>query len=122
MARYKAIKFEDDKQKLAKKRHRICGVVYGVYVLLLLACISIAGINQHNSMVVGWTLIGMGIVSIPTAIFHTYTTRKGWTSQLRAWADTNADVGLETTIITIVFILFSVAPLLLGVLKLFEII
>ena len=121
MARYKAITSEDGNQKLTKKRHRICTAVYCIYWLLLFTCILIAGINQHNSLVVGWILIGIGIISIPTATFHTYTTRKGWKPQLRAWADDNADVELET-IMTIVFILFSVIPLLLGALKLFEII
>ena len=122
MARYKAMKFSDDNQKLTKKRHRICGAVYGIYALLLFVCILIAGINQHNSTVVGCMLIGMGVFSVPIAIFHAYTTRKGWKPQLNAWAEDNCDISLETTIATIIFILLSVVPLILGILKIFAII
>ena len=121
MARYKAIKTEDRKYKLTKKRHRICNTVYIVYAILFFACILIGGINQHNSVVVGWDLIAMGIISIPVAIFSIYTTKKGWEPQLRAWAQDSSNIEIEKTIITIIFILCSVIPTVLGILKLFNI-
>ena len=122
MARYKAIKTEDRKYKLTKKRHRICNTVYIVYAILFFACILIGGINQHNSLVVGWDLIALGIISIPTAAFHIYTVKKGWEPQLHAWANGDTDVELETAIITIILIVASILPIVLGILKLFEII
>ena len=121
MARYKAIKTEDRKYKLTKKRHRICNTVYIVYVILFFACILIGGINQHNSLVVGWDLIAMGIISIPVAMFSIYTTKKGWEPQLRAWAQDSSNIEIEKTIITIIFILCSVIPTVLGILKLFNV-
>jgi TRAP-type C4-dicarboxylate transport system permease small subunit len=121
MARYKAIKTEDRKYKLTKKRHRICNTVYIVYAILFFTCILIGGINQHNSLVVGWDLIAMGIISIPVAMFSIYTTKKGWEPQLRAWAQDSSNIEIEKTIITIIFILCSVIPTVLGILKLFNI-
>ena len=121
MARYKAIKTEDRKYKLTKKRHRICNTVYIVYAILFFACILIGGINQHNSLVVGWDLIAMGIISIPVATFSIYTTKKGWQPQLRAWAQDSSNIEIEKTIIKIILILCSVIPTVLGILKLFNI-
>lgn len=122
MARYKAIKPEERKYKLTKKRHRICNTVYGIYAFLFFGCILIGGINQHNSLVVGWILIAMGIISIPVAIFSIYTTKKGWEPQLRSWATDNSNVEIETTITTFIFILCSIIPTVLGILKLLTII
>lgn len=121
IARHKVIKLEDRKYKLTKKRHRISNTVYGVYAILFFACLLIGGINQNDSLVVGWTLIAMSIISIPIATFCLYTTKKGWEPQLRAWASDSSNVEIEKTIVTFISIICSVIPLVLGILKLIKI-
>lgn len=121
MARHKLIKPEDRKYKLTKKRHRISNTVYGVYAILFFGCLLIGGINQHDSLVVGWTFIAMGIISIPVVIFRIYTRNQGWEPQLMAWAQESSNIEIEEAIVTFIIILFSVVPLVLGILKLYEI-
>ena len=78
MARYKVIKFGDSRYKLNKKRDRIRKAVDAIYVAFLLIGILICGINQFNSLIVGWGMIIMGIFSLPVAIFHIYIDINGW--------------------------------------------
>lgn len=118
MARYKPLKPDD---RLTKKRHRICNLVYGMYAVLFFSCILIGGIHQHDSFVSGWALMGMGIISIPVTIFTIYTTKKDWKPQLRPWASRDLNVETETTIATIGFVFCSIVPPTLGILRLLEI-
>ena len=78
MARYKVIKFGDSCYKLNKKRDRIRKAVDAIYVAFLFIGILICGINQFNSLIVGWGMIIMGIFSLPVAIFHIYIDINGW--------------------------------------------
>ena len=120
MARHKVIKPEDRKYKLAKKRHRICNTVYGIYIILYFAILMIGAIDQNNPAFVGWTFIAMGIISIPVVIFRIYTRSQGWEPQLMAWAQESSNIEIEEAIVTFIIILFSVVPLVLGILKLYE--
>ena len=78
MARYKVIKFGDSCYKLNKKRDRIRKAVDAIYLAFLFIGILICGINQFNSLIVGWGMIIMGIFSLPVAIFHIYIDINGW--------------------------------------------
>ena len=118
MARYKPPKPDD---RLTKKRHRICNLVYGMYAALIFCCILIGGLRQHDPFVSGWALVAMGIISIPVAIFYVYTTKKSWKPQLRSWTSHNVNLETEATIGTIGFVFCSIFPLALGILRLLEI-
>ena len=117
MARYRVITSKDRERAMNKKRKRICMTVDGIYVLLLMTAILIVGINQFNSMFVGYGLIIMGGISVPVAFFHIYITKKGWS---RSALYTNNDPEIKiTTAIEIIFLTgCSVILPVLGILRL----
>lgn len=78
MGRFKPLKRENTQLKPAKKRERIAMAVTAIWILLLLVCIIIGGIHQHDQGVVGWMLVTVGIVSLPAAVFYVYIFIKGW--------------------------------------------
>ena len=133
MARYKAIRPRDKKYELAKKRERIRKTVDGTYVFLLLLSILICGLNQFNNVIVGWGLIFMGMISIPSAIFHVYIDKKGWqplfwydTPNLRQYTSKEtrekdlSEIKILIAFETICLILFSIGLPIMRILKLFE--
>ena len=80
MARYKLIKpqFEKPEITLAKKREHIRRTIDIIYVILMVVGILVCGINQNRDVIVGWGLIVMGLISVPTAVFYVYITIKEW--------------------------------------------
>ena len=135
MARYKAIKPKDHKYELAKKRDRIRKTVDGIYMFLLFLGILTCGLNQFNNVIVGWGLILMGLISIPTTIFHIYTDKKGWqplfwydAPELRQYMSKEtrkkdlSEIKFLRAFETIFLILFSIGFPIMGILKLFEIV
>lgn len=141
MPRHKAnvTDFYAKRNEQTKKRWRISGIVYTVHACLLFTCILFAGIHQHDAARIGWALIAMGIVSIPTAIFHIYTIDNAWEPKMRSQLhqelyrsnardyqygtehSTRDVTDAEMAIVAIVYILLSIVPLILGILKLCEI-
>ena len=134
MARYKVIKFGDSCYKLNKKRDRIRKAVDAIYMAFLFIGILICGINQFNSLIVGWGMIIMGIFSLPVAIFHIYIDINGWEPLF--WYDkpefkkyVNRSIKEEDLseyrVIRVIeksfFILASVVLPILGILRLFGI-
>ena len=119
MAKYKTIKQESQRGKLEKKRARIYGIVDCIYVFLFALGILIAGINQHNSLVVGLALFGMGIISIFAAMFHIYAMKNKWKLPSWSWNIDDSKGKTEEVIVIILFILCSVVLPVWGV---FEII
>ena len=134
MARYKVIKFGDSCYKLNKKRDRIRKAVDAIYIAFLFIGILICGINQFNSLIVGWGMIIMGIFSLPVAIFHIYIDINGWEPLL--WYDkpefkkyvnrsTKEEDLSEHRVIRVIeksfLILASVVLPILGILRLFGI-
>ena len=117
MARYKAITSKNRNRTTAQKRRRICTLVDGIYVLLLMAGILIGGINQFNLIIVGCDLIVMGLVSVPVTVFHIYITKNGWSrSALYTNDDSEVKVGIAIEIIFLTGC--SVVLPVLGVLRL----
>lgn len=141
MPRHKAnvTDFYAQKNKRTKKRQRISGIVYAAHGCLLFACIIFAGIHQHNAARIGWALIVISIISIPTALFHIYTIDHGWEPQRRSQMQqeiyrssdreyqlikghSNQEISeAEMAAAAIVYILLSIVPLILGILKLLRI-
>lgn len=136
MARYKSIKpnLENPKFKLAQKKDRIRKTVDLVYVVLFLVCILICGLNQTNEQIVGWGLIIMGVFSIPVAVFHIYTDKKGWeplfwydAPEIRQYTDKKTrEKDLEEYrfvrgIEAVFLVLFSLGLPIFGILRLFGI-
>ena len=134
MARYKVIKFGDSCYKLNKKRDRIRKAVDAIYIAFLFIGILICGINQFNSLIVGWGMIIMGIFSLPVAIFHIYIDINGWEPLL--WYDkpefkkyvnrsTKEEALSKHRVIRVIeksfLILASVVLPILGILRLFGI-
>jgi hypothetical protein len=117
MARYKAITSKNRNRTTAQKRRRICALVDGIYVLLLIAGILIGGINQFNLIVVGCDLIVMGLISVPAAIFHIYITKNGW-SRSALYTNNEPEVKIATAIEIIFLTGCSVVLPILGVLRL----
>ena len=117
MARYRVITSKDRKRTMNKKRKRICIMVDGIYVLLLMTGILIVGINQFNPLVVGCGLIILGCISIPVTIFRIYITKKGWS---RSAIHTNDELEVKIGIaIEIIYLTgCSVVLPVLGVLRL----
>ena len=117
MARYRVITSKDRERTMNKKRKRICIMVDGIYVLLLMTGILIVGINQFNPLFVGYGLIIMGSISIPAAFFHIYITKKGW-SRSALYTNNDPKVKIATAIEIIFLTGCSVVLPILGVLRL----
>ena len=71
------------KIKQAKKTARIFIAVDGTYAVLIVIGILIGGLNHGNPIFVGWTLVTLGILTIPVATFHICMNAKGWSSPSR---------------------------------------
>jgi len=82
MARYKLLRptFDDLNDKLAKKRRRIIEIVTWSYAFLSLLGICVGGLHQDNDMVVGWTVLVIGVVSLFYTLFLVYAVIKKWMS------------------------------------------
>ena len=82
MAKYRAITSASAQSRLAKKRERICYAVDGCYAVLMIIGILIGGLHQQDPRYVGWSLIAMGILCLPVALFHIYVEARGWDPML----------------------------------------
>ena len=80
MARYKLIRpsFDDPNDKLAKKRKRIIEIVTWIYAFLALVGICVGGLHQDNDLIVGWTVLTFGIVTLFYTLFCVYAVIKKW--------------------------------------------
>ena len=117
MARYKVITSKMCKHSIDKKRRHICLIVDIIYIFLLMTSILIIGINQFNPLFVGYGLIIIGGISIPTTIFHIYITKNKW-SISPVYTNDVPEIKIGIAIVIIFLASFSVICPILGILRL----
>lgn len=120
MSKHKMIQPEDQKQKRDKRTDRIYTVVFSIYTGVLIAGLIIGGCYQHNDYIVGMTLIALGVLTIPVAIFCVCMNAKGLYSPLRFpdLPQNKRRIQFESNVETAVIIFAAVIFLVLGIIKL----
>lgn len=94
--------------------------MFSIYTGVLIAGLIIGGCYQHNDYIVGMTLIALGVLTIPVAIFCVCMNAKGLYPPLRFpdLPKNKRRIQFESNVETAVIIFAAVIFLVLGIIKL----
>ena len=57
-----------------------------IYAFIAIASICVAGLYQDNNLIVGWTILALGLVTLFYTLFYVYAIIKKWIPLLRFYS------------------------------------
>ena len=57
-----------------------------IYAFIAIASICVAGLHQDNNLIVGWTILALGLVTLFYTLFYVYAIIKKWIPLLRFYS------------------------------------